>query len=51
MNYFEDTTSLCFWRYFCEKDCENITEEMIAEWEYAVERAEYMEDWDEYING
>ena len=51
MNYNEDTTSLCFWKYFCGEYCENITEEIIAEWEYAMEQKEFMEDWEEYING
>lgn len=51
MNHDENTTSLCFWKYFCDKDCELITEEFIAEWEYTTELEEFMEDWEEYNNG
>jgi len=51
MNYNDDTTSLCYWRYYCGAGCEDMSEDQIAEWEYEKERAEFLSDWEEYING
>jgi len=46
-NMYDETGTMCYWNYYNDE----ITEEFLEDWEQAQERAEFMADWDEYVNG